>query len=44
MLVPTLGDLDGISLGTYDGTVLIYLEVSTEFIAEGSFEGLFLGA
>ena len=33
VLVPTLGALDGISLGTYDGTVLIYLKVSNEVTA-----------
>ena len=43
MLGTTLGDVYGISIGTYDVTVLI-LEGSTEGIAEGKFEGLLLGA
>ena len=40
----TLGALDGLSIGTYDGTVLIYLELSTEGNVEGNLEGLLLGA
>ena len=31
-------------VGTYDGTVIRYLEGSTEVIVEGNFEGLLKGA
>ena len=44
MLGTTLGDIYGISLGTYDVTVIRYLEVSTEGTSEANFEGLLLGA
>ena len=44
MLGKTLGVLYRISLVTYDGTVLRYLEGSTEVIEESKFECLFLGA
>ena len=43
-LYTTLGALDGISLSTYDGTLIRYLESSTEVITEEKFEGLLLGA
>ena len=39
-----LGDLDGLSFGTYDGTVLRSLEGSNEGITEGKLEGLLIGA
>ena len=35
----TLGDLDGLLFVTYYSTMLRYLEVSTEGIADGNFEG-----
>ena len=44
VLGTTLGALDDISLGKYDGTVLKYSEISTERIAEVKFEGFFIGA
>ena len=44
MLGTELGYLDGISLGTYYGTVLIYLEGSTEGLEEGNFDGFLLCA
>ena len=40
MLGTALGALYGLSFGTYDGTVIIYLKFSIEGIAEGNFEGL----
>ena len=40
VLGTTLGALYGISLGTYDGTVQIFLELSTEGIAEKQLSGL----
>ena len=39
----TLGSLDGWSLVTYDGTVIRYLEGSTEGTEEGGLDGLLLG-
>ena len=39
----TIGVLCGLSLGTYDGTVIRSLEGSTEVILEVNFEGLLLG-
>ena len=44
MLGTTLGAICGLSLVTYDGTVIRYLEGSTEVIVEGNFEGLLKGA
>ena len=38
----SLGPLDGFTLGTYDDTELVSLEVSTEVIAEGNLEGLLM--
>ena len=43
VLGTTLGYQDGLSFGTYDDTVLIYSEDSTELITEGNLEGLLLG-
>ena len=42
MLVTTLGYLYGLSLGTYYGTVIRPLEVSTEVISERKFEVLLI--
>ena len=39
----TLGALDGISLDTYDGIVLIFLEGSTEETSKGKLGVLLLG-
>ena len=39
----SLGALYRFTIGTYDGTYLRSLEISTEVIAEGNFEVLFLG-
>ena len=44
MIGTTLGAMDGISIRTYYGTVIISLEGSTEGIAEGKFEGFLIGA
>ena len=44
VLVTKLRSVDRLSLGAYYGTVLIFLEGSTEGIAEGNFEGLLIGA
>ena len=44
MRLTTLGALDGISLFTYDGTVLISLEDSTEGTEEGKIGVLLIGA
>ena len=43
MLVTTLGALYGITVGTYDLTVVKYLEVTTKGTVEGNLDGLLLG-
>ena len=42
-ILKSLWALYGISIGTYDGTVIRYLEGSTEVTAEGIIDGLLLG-
>ena len=44
MIGTTLVVLDGLSLGTHDGTMIRYLEGSTKGIEEGNLEGLLLSA
>ena len=44
MLGKKMGDMDSISLGTYDGIKLVYLEGSTDGTADCTVEGLLLGA
>ena len=42
MIGTTLGDMDRLLLGTYDGTELGLSECSTDGTVDGNLEGLFL--
>ena len=43
-ILTTLGAMDGLSLGTYDGTVIRYSESLTEVTVEGNIDGSLIGA